>query len=296
MTFDIDQAMNDINSGAFEGSQTSGEGQQLAPQINQSPYDPNLNIPYKANGKDITEPLATVVQRASMGYNYAQLMQQYKQREEAMKAQEQQIAQQSQKWREYDEYASQNPQWADHVRQSWESRFNSSVQAQNQGLDFNGTQQQSSLPPEVMSELSEMRSFVQQYRAEQQARMQAEQDATLNNEIQTIQNEFPDIDLRATDPTTGENLEQQILLHAQTNGINSFRAAFRDYMFDKLLARGTTHAKETVAKQMQQQVKQGFLGQSDTPMFGGQQGQGKLSGHSYHSLMDLAARELGLNT
>jgi hypothetical protein len=293
--YDIESAISEINAG--QGGDTGANAGQPAPQgqpINQLSYDPNLNIPYKANGKELTEPLSTVIQRASMGYNYAQLMQQHKQREAELEAQRQQIAQQAQKWQGYDEYANQNPQWADFVRQQWENRFNFGAN-QNQGtFDQGMTQpQHASLPPEVAKELAEMRSFVDQFKAQEQARMQAEQDAALNEEITSIQNQYPQIDLRATDPMTGESLEQQILRHAQAYGISSFRAAFRDMMFDKLLAQGQTQAKEVVAKQMQQQVKQGFLGQSGESLVANQQSP-NIRGHSYHSLMDVAARELGL--
>jgi hypothetical protein len=301
--FNIDQAMNDISTGAFEASPQVGEAVGTAPQINQPSFDPNLVIPYKANGKELQEPLSTVIQRASMGYNYAQLMQQHKQREAAIEAEKQQIAQQAQKWQQYDEFATQNPEWAEYVRSQWESRFNFGGQqqaqqpfgaSQNQG-SFEQQSSQMQLPPEVARELSEMRSFVSQYKQDQQVRMQAEQDHALNQEIETVAKEYPDIDLTGTDPMTGESLEQQILRHAQSNGISTFRAAFRDMMFDKLLARGQTQAKETVAKQMQQQIKSGFLGQSSSPMLSQQTSGVDLGRHSYHSLMDMAAKELGLN-
>jgi hypothetical protein len=299
INFDIDQAVNDINTGAFAGEQPQLDGQPTAeaPQINQPSFDPNLNIPYKANGREITEPLSTVIQRASMGYNYAQLMQQYKQQQAELEAQKQQIAQQSEKWRQYDEYANQNPEWANHVRGEWEKRFASSQSQQSSSFDQFGSQssqqQQSQLPPEISRELAEMRSFVNQYKEEQHQRMVAEQDAALAQEIQGVQSEHPTIDLSATDPSTGESLESQILQHAQANGISSFRAAFRDLMFDRILAEKQTAAKESVAKQMQQQVKQGFLGQSDSPMSQSQP-QLNLSRHSYHSLVDMAIKDLGL--
>jgi hypothetical protein len=295
--FNIDQIAGEIDSGSFNAGDSGQQQQMGQTPINQPSFDPNLSIPYKANGKEITEPLSTVIQRASMGYNYAQLMQQYKQQQAELDAQRQQISQAAQKWQQYDEYANSNPEWAEFVRQSWESRSNFG-QNQNQGqqsFDQSGFQQSQNLPPEVARELSEMKSFINQYKAEQQARMQAEQDAELAAEVSTIQNEYPDIDLKATDPMTGESVEQQILRHAQAHGISSFRAAFRDMMFEKLLARGQTQAKEVVAKNMQQQVKNGILGQSTTPMLQQQQVPSNLSGHSYHSLMDIAAKELGLN-
>ena len=296
LEFDIDQAVNDINSGAFETAPTESSP---APTnvINQQQFDPNLNIPYKANGREITEPLSTVIQRASMGYNYAQLMQQHKQREAELEAQRSQVLEQQKKWQDYDSYASQNPEWADFVRSQWENRFG---QQQNNGFadsfsQSQGQQSTANLPPQVATELAELRSFMNQYKQERQTQLMAEQDAALNQEIETVSKEFPDIDLRVTDPMTGESLEQQILRHAHTNGISTFRAAFRDMMFDKLLARGQTQAKEVVAKQIQQQVRNGFIGQSSQSMASQNSQPGvNLSKHSYHSLMDIAASELGL--
>ncbi len=292
--FNIDQIASEIDSGTFGGGETNPPPHSMTP-INQSPFDPNLVIPYKANGKEVQEPLSTVIQRASMGYNYAQLMQQHKQQQAEFETQRQQVLESQKRWQQYDDYANSNPEWAEYVRQSWESRANSFNGNQGSNTFDQGQSQQQSpnLPPEVVKELGEMRSFIGQYKAEQQARMQAEQDAELNAEVTSIQNEYPDIDLKHTDPMTGESVEQQILRHAQTHGISSFRAAFRDMMFDKLLARGQTQAKEAVSKTMQQQVKNGFLGQSSTPMLQTDTGNVNLRNNSYHSLMDLAARELG---
>ena len=292
--FNIDQIATEIDNGSFGGGDPAPTGQ--AP-IQQSSFDPNLVIPYKANGKDLQEPLSTVIQRASMGYNYAQLVQQHKAEQAALDAQKAQLQEQAQKWQQYDEFANSNPQWAEYVRSQWESRFNFGGQNQNQGMDTFGSQQaqqQAGIPPEVSNKLREMESFIGQYRQEQQARMQAEQDAELASEISTIQNQYPDIDLKATDPMTGESVEQQVLRHAQTYGISNFRAAFRDFMFDKLQARGQTQAKETVARQMRQQHKNGILGQSNSPMLQTDGGNVNVRNQSYHSLMDMAAKELGL--
>ncbi len=296
LNFDIDQAVNDINSGEFDTAPNESS-QTPTNVINQTTFDPNLNIPYKANGRDITEPLSTVIQRASMGYNYAQLMQQHKQREAELEAQRSQVLEQQKKWQDYDNYATQNPEWADFVRSQWDSRFGQQQNNAFQQSNSFQTDQQSTanLPPQVASELAELRSFMNQYKQERQNQIQAEQDHALNQEIETVSKDFPDIDLKVTDPMTGESLEQQILRHAHTNGISTFRAAFRDMMFDKLLARGQTQAKEVVAKQIQQQVKNGFIGQSSHSMASQNSQPGvNLSRHSYHSLMDIAASELGL--
>jgi hypothetical protein len=295
--FNIDQIAGEIDSGSFD---LGGEGTPSpvpgAPQNQGSAFDPNAVLTYKARGKEIQEPLSMVLQRASMGYDYATLMQQFKQQQSEFQAQQQQLKSLEEKWKPYEDYANSNPQWADHVRQSWESRFSFGQANPNENAGFQNPAEQvqnPSLPPEVAAELSKMKSFISQYEQEKQMAMQAEQDAQLASEINSVMSEYPEYDLHATDPQTGENLEQQILRHAQTYGIGSFRAAFRDMMFDKLLARGQTQAKETVAKQMQQQVKNGVLAQSNTPLLQRDMSGVNMKGHSYHSLMDMAAKELG---
>ncbi len=94
---------------------------------------------------------------------------------------------------------------------------------------------------------------------------------------------------------TGESVEIQILRHAQQNGINSFRAAFRDMMFDRLVAQQSTAAKEQALKHVQNQAKNGFLAQSNTPMLQNDMKSFNLKNESYHSLMDHAIREMGLS-
>jgi len=289
--YNLDQAMDGISSDGDGVANTPSP----AESINQPAFDPNLVVPYKANGKEISEPLSTVIQRASMGYNYAQLMQQYKQQQAELEAQRNEINQSAQKWRQYDEYASQNPDWANHVRSQWENRLNFGNQSnptQTNEQPFEQQQREMNLPPQVAQELNELRTFMQQYKQDREAQHQAEQDAQLAQEVDSVQKAYPDFDLRATDPQTGESLEQQILMHAQTYGIGSFRAAFRDFMYDKLVARGTNQAKETVAKQMQQQYKQGIVGQSNTPMTPSySRPQGRLN---YEQAMELAAKEFGI--
>lgn len=264
-------------------------------QPNQSSFDPNLPITYKASGKDLTEPLSAVIQRAQRGYDYAQLVsthkQQVEQQQAEFEARQRQIHEMESQWKPYHEFASQNPEWANHVRQAWENRFNSQQQAAPT------EQQQSSinpnLPPEVQRELAEVRQFISEMKQQREEARQAEQDMALAQEIQGIQKAYPDIDFSHTDPETGESLEARVLRHAQERRIYNFSAAFKDFYFDKLMERNVTRAKEEVAKTMQQKAKSGFLAQSPTPLM--QQGQApNVRGMSYHQLMDIAATELGI--
>jgi hypothetical protein len=302
MDFDIGQLASEIDAGTFDASGQT-DIQQTIPQQAQPTIDLKAEYEYQARGKAIKEPLETIFKRASMGYDYAQLVQGHKQRESELAAREQAIKDSETRWKAYDEYAHQNPQWADFVKSSWESRFTQSQQqagAQQQGWQprFENDQQtgtpQANIPPEIAQKLGTIDAFINQYQAEKQAAAQAEADSALNTAIENTQKKFPDFDLRATDPTTGESLEMQVLRHAQLQGINSFEAAFKDLYFDKIVEKSAFKAKETAAKALSQNVRKGFLGQSAEPMIRTDASNTSVRGRSYHEMMDIAAKELGI--
>ena len=116
MAYDLD--ISDIEG--FTGSEGAGDPvtTQAAPTETTQPQ----RFKYTANGKDIEEDLDTILQRASMGYNYAQHMQQFKSEKDALEQERSSISQLRQQWEPYDKYARENPEWADHVRTAWEQK------------------------------------------------------------------------------------------------------------------------------------------------------------------------------
>ena len=294
--FDINAVASELDAGAFNAAPEPTQQGGQPGQPGQG-FDPNLPVTYKASGKDLTEPLSTVIQRAQRGYDYAQLVQQHKQRESELQAQQQRISDMENQWKPYHEYASQNPEWANYLKQNWESRFNwqNQQQAAPQNEFGTGQQQQqgNNLPPEVAQKIAKMEQFIAQQEQQQQLAERAAQDNALAQEIESIRKTYPDIDFSHTNPETGESLEAQVLRHAQENRIYNYQAAFKDFYFDKLMERNVMQAKESAAKQMTQQHKTGFLASSDRPLLTQDQSGNNLKGLSYHSLMDLAAKELG---
>ncbi len=93
---------------------------------------------------------------------------------------------------------------------------------------------------------------------------------------------------------TGLTLEMRVLNHAQENGINSFRAAFRDFNHEKLVAIAASKAREDATKKRQMDAKNGLLGVSSTPMKGVQSAQ-NVKNKSYNDLVNEAKAELGIN-
>ena len=292
--FDLSSIAAEIDAGTFEApSGQPDPGQQTVQPTPQTVQE----FAYQARGKEIKEPIDVILKRASMGYDYAQLMQQHKQREAELAQKEQMLKETEGRWKPYDEYAKSNPQWADFVKSQWEGRFNQSnwqPQFQQPGMDQGLNQNpQANLPPELAQKLGQIDSFISQIQAEKHAAAQAESDLALNNAIEATQKRFPEFDLRATDPATGESLEMQVLQHAQLHGINSFEAAFKDKFFDQILERRALKAKEDASKALTSNVKKGFLGQSNQPMVQQNIGNPAIKARSYHELMDIAGKELG---
>jgi len=247
---------------------------------------------YTASGKQVEEPLETVLKRASMGYNYAQHMNEFKSQraawEESTREKEARIRELEQKWSPYESYAKENPEWAEHVRSSWENRT---------GGGFNGQQSPQSTPEQVLpqhvrQELDELRSFRDEFKGFRDSMRQQNEDHALKQDIDSTVSEYKNFDFSRSDPETGKTLEYKILEHMQRNGINSFKAAFRDLMFDEIVGKEAMKAKEEAANAIKQRNQEGFVAESKEPAFKFSGGQPKA--RSYFDLVEEGGRELGM--
>lgn len=261
MTDNIDTMTNEQILESVSSEQTGDQPVEGASSLEtQKPEETPSLYEYQARGKTISEDIDTILKRASMGYDYAQSMADLKKRDAELNDRLSKAEQIEQKWKPYDDYANQNPDWADRVNRAYEERFSSpqstEIQGQAQGQDFS----QANLPPEVSQKLNQIDQFMQSFEQTQQMQAKAEEDSKLASEINSVREAYKDIDFGHTDPTTGKSLEFQVLEHASLHGINSFQAAFRDYYHDQLLESAKTSAKENAAKEIQERNKSGFLG------------------------------------
>ena len=107
--FNIAEIGAQLDAGTFDGPIPTPNAGELTPQTlqqNATSYDPNLVVNYKASGKDLAEPLSTVIQRAQRGYDYAQLVAQQKQRETELQAQQQRVSDIENKWKPYHDFSA----------------------------------------------------------------------------------------------------------------------------------------------------------------------------------------------
>lgn len=272
---------NDIPEASTLETQDLG---QAGDTVNSSTPDPNPEpqyFEYQASGKTVKEDIDTILKRASQGYNYSQLVNEHKSSVESFQSERDRHLADLGVWKQYDEYAKQNPEWSEFVKSQWESR-----QSFGQPQSDLGHQTQADIHPEI-------RSFMDEYRANQRVQQEQAEDAALHEQIQSVQKQFPDFDLSYSDPSTGQTIEMQVIEHAKANGINSFKAAFKDMMFDQIIEKRLTSAKEQAAKEIAERTKQGFISKSDTSLNDLSSQKFKSSG-SLHDDLIQGALELGI--
>lgn len=240
-------------------------------------------IEFTWNGKQIKAPVTDprVKQWASQGYDYAQKMADFNRKQQEIAAREQEL---TGRYGAIDEYVRQNPQFWDHVTQEWQRQQMGGQVDPNNPL-FKELQS-------LKSEIGQVKEFKQTLEQERLAIQRQQEDQALEQEIGSIREQYPDIDLAAPD-ANGASLETRVIKHALDNNIKSFRAAFRDLLHDDLLKREADKAREAVTKDLQKRQKSGLLGTSPTPTKGLSQPE-DIKNHSYESLHQLALQELGI--
>jgi hypothetical protein len=267
----VDQLLADIEAPAAERPMSAGEtppaeGQAPAPE---GPTWNGSEWEFEVSGKKVVpESRDKLKIWASQGYNYSQRMGElnrtHAERLAAIQAQELSLKEKYSGYDRYqtiDDYARENPQWWEHVQKNYQTRDTFAVDEKLQPI----------LNP-IVERLSKTESMLTEWQQQQQAKQESEKLArdneALDAEIKAIRDEYPNIDLSAADPETGETLELQIYKHATKIGTSSFAVAFRDYLHPKLIDMARASALENAAKDKQKQVKNGVLGQTSAPVKG----------------------------
>jgi len=275
---DVDGILAGIESPSTEIPMSSAPEATAQETANQQPTE----YEFTWNGKQIKAPVDKLTKWASQGYDYAQRMEQFKAEREAFESQRQQFEPRINQYKEVDEFASKNPDWWKHVEASYKER--------QQNLDPSNPVV--SELQALKSELSELKSFREQLTQEKMAERQKQEDAALESEVSQLRQQHKDLDWGSVDEN-GHTLEQRVLKHANETGINSFRAAFRDYNHDQLLKLTELRARESAMLERQKVVKSGLLGQSPTPKKGIQAAD-NVKGKTYNNLVSEALNELGI--
>lgn len=275
--------MNDEEARAMQGQPPAQE--TPPPAAAQTPREYELEI----RGQKIKATEDKILRWATQGYEAPnkigelnQKLAGYQQKYESIK--------QFEKYGSVDEYAAKNPEWWNHVMESYKNR-----QAQASNPNDPISHELSS----VKNELNSVKQFIDQAKADKEQAMAKEtalkvesEDKALDSEIKSIQELYPNFDWNRPDPS-GKSLELKVLEYAAQNDIKSFKTAFRDFYHDQLQKVAEERGKESVNKDIQKKTKLGFLGQTSTPKKGISPAT-NVKNQSYEQLLGEALDEAGI--
>lgn len=278
-SMDVDALYDSIQNPAPTERQQSEAPQENQVQKTQSPQEFEINW----NGKKIKAPIEKVSQWASQGYDYGQKMAEFNKQQQEFQSKSKQIQDIETKYAEIDAYVRDNPDWWNHVTQSWEQK--------NQTLQQNPQQGNVRDLAKLYAEEA-IKPIKEQLQQREQQELYAKQDAELDTQIKSVQEKYPDLDFN-TVGEDGKTLMYKVLEFGAQNGISKFDIAFKAFYHDDLVKRESAKAKESVNKQIQRNTKLGLLGKSPTPTKGLSEAR-DIKNKSYNDLTREALEELGI--
>ena len=259
--------------------------QAAAPQVPATPA-PEQEFEYDWNGQKVKAPLSAVLKKASMGHDYAQKMAEFNRQRESFSDDYKLSQQLKEQFGPVDEWVRGNPD-------KWE-KLQAVIQAEKSGhadLDVNNP-----LFQELQSLKKQLNESIMptiQSMNEEKTRIKYEaEDKTLNEEIQSIQEKYKDLDW-ATQDENGRSRELKVLKHASENGFKTFKSAFFDLYHDDLEKRAEERGRGAVSNDKLKQAKTGLLGKTQAPTQGLQRAK-NIKNQSYNDLTREALDELGL--
>jgi hypothetical protein len=255
----IDSVLSDVESGRETGGLVDDK-----PNV---PVDPEFELNYKGETKKL--PLSKMRDLAQQGMDYSTKMGEYNKKLADYEANMASFTEKNGRYTELDQYIQENPEWWEHVTSSWEGRDGSEqlaqvAQSETQPHDVTNDPQVQAVISELQGKLQGLESFKSQFEKQQSEMNAQKEDEAYAAEFDSIQKEYGDVEFTTPDED-GQTLEYKVLKHANDNGIQSFKTAFRDFYFDELVKRSEMKAKEMTAKDLQQINKLG-LSQTTEPV------------------------------
>jgi len=243
----------------------------------------NFEKTIKWNGQEIkVDSEEKLMKWAQQGYDYGQKMHDFNKRN-------QEFDERYKTYENIDKYASENPDWWQHVQSQYQNK-GASQSTQS------STDQDTEINPvfnELKSELADLRNFKNDILAERESVKRKQQDEVLDADIKAIKETHNYLDWSDFDEN-GKNLETKVLEHANNNGINSFKAAFLDLNYDKLMERTKIQAKEEATGELKKQKQLGLLGEVPTTVAKILNPPENIKNQSYDSILKETMEELGI--
>jgi len=251
------------------------------------------SVEYKANGKMVRESLEQALQRSSQGYNYAQLVNEFGQKEPSYKKQIEELTGKVtglSKWEQFDKYALENPKWAEYVSNMWDNK----AQYSNPDLDPDDPVTKKIAEMEkrlesVSNQYGEKLSKFDKIVSDQET---AKMEAGFDNHIKSTVEKYSMFDFDKKDES-GKDVKTYVMEHMVAKNIPEFDVAFLHLYHDQIVESREQSMLEKHAKQTQKRTKEGFIGKSSTPGYAN----GNISNVSsmgWNEISELAKKEMGL--
>lgn len=258
-------------------------------------------VKFNNHGKEQEVDFAKLIRWAEKGYHRADIAEALEKKEPEYQRQLNDLNQKLSglsKWQQFDDFARQNPTWAQRVNQLWESR----EVAGNPDLDPSDpvAQTLTKLQQSFNERLSQFENqFGQRFKEIDEIKTKTElekESQTLDKELGDLRSKFAEIDFDEPDDN-GETVETRVYKHMRDNRIADPKTAFLSLFHDKILEAREQKLRDLHAKEIQKRNKQGFLGESPTPngFAPGNSNSVKPGSYNYDQLAELAKRDLGVN-
>jgi hypothetical protein len=199
-------------------------------------------ISFAQQGRDYAEKMAAFNQERG---RWSQLEQEYN----GAKSQWAQVEQRLKNYSDIEAYQKQDPQWWQHVNESYQQKLSERGQG--------GTV---ALPPEVQEKISQFDQFMSSVTKEREEAQRVKDDQALDLQVSSYRDKYPQFDWGQVDEN-GQNLEHRILKFAMENGLSKpehFQIAANNYLFDEHVKRAGHAAKEGVGKHLEKVTKLGL--------------------------------------
>lgn len=280
------------NTGLPEGTSSSGEfdvnaiiaeaERDNASPAEQTPVIAPEQYEFKANGRAVKATREQMLQYASQGYGANTKIGELNKRLVDFESKQKTY---DEKYGAIDEYVRQNPKFWDHVTNTWQTARDAQASPITEHT----------VPPQIIERLQKAESYIQTQAEKEAAQVIEQEDAKLNEHIQSFREQYKDLDWNTPDEN-GHNLELQVLNFASQRGIKDFETAFKASQYDNLLKRAEERGKEQVAKERVQNGKLGLLGKTTTQAPAKEPGIKQYRrGQSDNDILNEALKELGIN-
>ena len=248
---EIDSIVNSVENSSNSEIPMTSEPMEAAP-----PAPPQIQeYEFQTGGRTVKAPIEKILGWASQGYNAGNRIGQLSKQLEDFQAKSKSWDEKEKTYGPVDKWAKENPEKWGALLTSWQqAQFGQMPQAQ-------GDQARAAIPQELIQKINQFDQRFQQIDQTEKVQREQRADQSLDGEIQSMRMQFSHFDFDAPDEK-GNSLEYQILEHATKNGIPSFRAAARDYLFDKQNSFSENKGREAAAQSISPKTRSNLLGKN----------------------------------